>query len=540
MVSFIIGLVCLLVGYLLYGKLAEKVFHTQSEAKTPAVRINDGVDFVPMSTWRCILVEFLNIAGTGPIFGAITGAYFGPAAYGWIVFGCIFAGAVHDFLVGMMSTRNDGATIDTLTGRYLGRAPLYIMRVFTVVLLLFVGVVFVTTPAQVIQTLAERVGNTNGKMVFTIALVIIFVYYIAATLFPINVLIGNIYPIFGAALIIMGAGLFVMMFVTGEARQIPELWNNLHGMNPGVYKAGIDGAAATWTPTIMTKHVFPFLFITIACGAVSGFHATQAPLMSRCIKNESEGRKVFYGAMILEGVIAMIWASVAMSHFHGVVDANGIVDPIKSLTAAGSAAKVVTNSSVDLMGVFGGILAVLGVVACPITSGDTAFRSCRLTLAGALGYDQKPIKNRLLVAIPMFAVGVLLVLFMNASTANFNIIWRYFSFSNQALATIALWVAAAYLAKTAKKWIIALVPAAFMTVVVTSYFLTANECVGPLITAATGNPDTTYMIGICTGIVLMVVLVAMFIPMVAIRERGTIREVLNADGKLLEEDVARA
>jgi carbon starvation protein CstA len=256
--------------------------------------------------------------------------------------------------------------------------------------------------------------------------------------------------------------------------------------------------------------------------------------MSRCVQNEREGRKVFYGAMILEGVIAMIWASVAMAHFHSVVDANGVVDPIKSLTAAGSAAKVVTNSSVDLMGVVGGILAVLGVVACPITSGDTAFRSCRLTLAGALNFDQKPIAKRLTIAIPMFIVGVLLVIFMNSSTANFNIIWRYFSFSNQALATIALWVGAAYLAKTGKKWLLALVPAAFMTVVCTTYFLTANECVGPLITRATGNPDVTYTIGLTIGLVLMVVLVALFIPLIAVKQKGTIRESLGKDGHLVE------
>jgi carbon starvation protein CstA len=372
-----------------------------------------------------------------------------------------------------------------------------------------------------------------------VALVIIFLYYIAATLFPINVLIGNIYPVFGAALIIMGVGLFIMMFVTGDAKQIPEFWNHLYDMNPGKLIKGADPTlAASWAPNIMTKHIFPFLFITIACGAVSGFHATQAPLMSRCVKSESEGRKVFYGAMILEGVIAMIWASVAMSFYHGVVDANGVVEPIKSLVASGdSAAQVVAHSSLKMMGIVGGILAVLGVVACPITSGDTAFRSCRLTLAGALKFDQKPIKNRLIIAVPMFFIGLLMVLFMNKSNENFQIIWRYFSFSNQALATIALWVAAAYLAKTGKKWLMALVPAAFMTVVCVTYFLTANECVGPLITKATGNPDLTYTIGLSIGLILMVVLVALFIPLIAVREKGTIKEILGKDGHLTEKHI---
>jgi carbon starvation protein CstA len=315
----------------------------------------------------------------------------------------------------------------------------------------------------------------------------------------------------------------ITLFTSGEIHQVPELFNHPYDMNPGSYSGSPDGAAVAWTPNSMTRHIFPFLFITIACGAVSGFHATQAPLMSRCIKNEKEGRKVFYGAMILEGVVAMIWATVAMAHFHGITDANGVVDPIKSLTAAGSPAVVVVKSSTDLMGWVGGFLAVLGVVACPITSGDTAFRSCRLSIADSLRYDQRPMKNRLFIAVPLFAVGILLVLYMNRDTESFNIIWRYFSFTNQALAAIALWVASAYLAKSGNKgyWV-SLIPACFMTVVCTTYFLTAKECLGPLITAATGNPDTTYTIGLSIGIVFMLACFAYYIPCIARKQFGTI------------------
>jgi carbon starvation protein CstA len=291
-----------------------------------------------------------------------------------------------------------------------------------------------------------------------------------------------------------------MLFVTGEIANVPEF--AFQNLNPNAGKS------------IMAAHIFQFLFITIACGAISGFHATQSPLMARCLKNESEGRRVFYGAMILEGIVAMIWAAVAMAHFGGQ----------EGLAAAGSAAVIVKKSSVDLMGVFGGALAVLGVVACPITSGDTAFRSTRLTIADALKIDQKPIKNRFVISIPLFIVGILLVLFMNASTANFNIIWRYFSWSNQTLATIALWAASAYLAKTGKNYWITLIPATFMTAVVTSYFFGANECLGPAITAATGNANTTYSIAITVGIALAVVLFALFVPLIGVKQKNTLKD----------------
>ncbi|MDR0746783.1 MAG: carbon starvation protein A [Helicobacteraceae bacterium] len=490
MVSFLIGIAALIGGYFVYGKVVERVFKVEPNRQTPAIRINDGVDFVAIPTWRAVLIQFLNIAGTGPIFGAIAGALWGPAAFAWIVFGCIFAGATHDYFCGMLSLRNDGTSIAELVGKYLGENSKYIMRVFSVVLLIFVGVVFVYTPAQVLNVLIDP----NNESIFTIALIIIMVYYICATILPIDKLIGRIYPIFGAALLIMSVGISVMLFATGEIATVPEFaFKNLHP----------DGSA-----------LFPFLFISIACGAISGFHATQSPLMARCIKNETDGRKVFYGAMILEGIVAMIWAAAAMGHFGSQ----------EGLAAAGSAATVVANVSVDLMGVVGGALAVLGVVACPITSGDTAFRSARLTIADALRFDQKPVKNRFIVALPLFAIGIALVFWSQISADNFAVVWRYFAWSNQTLATIALWAISAYLAKTDKNYWIALIPAAFMTVVVTSYIVTAGEGFGPLIASAAGSASAPYALGITAGLLLSAALSALFLLLIAAKQRGTMSD----------------
>ncbi|MCL1815570.1 MAG: carbon starvation protein A [Treponema sp.] len=501
MISFIVGIIALILGYVVYSKIAEKIFVIKPELQTPAIRINDGVDFVAMPKWKTLLIQLLNIAGTGPIFGAIAGSLFGPAAFVWIVFGCIFAGAVHDFMVGMLSVRQNGGNISEIVGKYLGKGPLYIMRVFSTVLLIFVGVVFVTTPAQVLRTLYEHAKDLpagSSMNFYYIIIAIIIGYYILATMLPIDKLIGKIYPVFGACLLIMAIGITFMMFFTGEISSIPEF--AFANMRPDK------------TTNIMGR-IFPFLFITIACGAISGFHATQSPLMARCITNEKEGRLVFYGAMILEGVIAMIWAAVTMAHFNFVGIETAVAAPV-----------VVTRSSIDYMGWIGGALAIFGVVACPITSGDTAFRSARLTIADALKYDQKPVKNRLTVAIPLFAAGVLLVLFSLSSTKNFNIIWRYFSWSNQTLATIGLWAASAYLAKTGKLYWLTLLPAAFMTVVVTSYFFTSNECLGPLMTGITGNADITYVTGIIIGLVLSTVLLALFVPFIGIKQKGIIKE----------------
>ncbi|MDR2552324.1 MAG: carbon starvation protein A [Treponema sp.] len=494
MISFIIGVAALILGYLVYGKIAEKIFVVKPGAKTPALRLSDGVDFVPMDWKKTVLIQLLNIAGTGPIFGAIAGALFGPAAFAWIVFGCIFAGAVHDYFCGMLSVRHDGASISEIVGKYLGRGPLYIMRVFSVVLLIFVGVVFVTTPAQVLRTMFAPESVTF----YYIVLAAIIAYYILATLLPIDKLIGRIYPVFGACLLIMAVGLTVMMFVSGEITRIPEF--SLVNLRPD-------------KGSNIMAHIFPFLFITIACGAISGFHATQSPMMARCLKNEAEGRKVFYLAMILEGIIAMIWAAVTMAHFNVVGAETAVAAPV-----------IVTKSSTDYMGLVGGILAVFGVVACPITSGDTAFRSARLTIADGLKFDQRPIKNRLAVALPLFAVGILLVLFSLSSTKNFNIIWRYFAWSNQTLATIGLWAASAYLAKTGKNYWITLVPAAFMTVVVTSYFFTANECLGPLVTGITGSANATYTVGIVIGLALSLLLLLLFVPLIGVKQKNSVKD----------------
>ncbi|MFP3089002.1 carbon starvation protein A [Treponema sp. TIM-1] len=481
MISFIVGVIALILGYVVYGKIVEKIFVINPNSKTPAGRINDGVDFVEIPTWKAVLIQFLNIAGTGPIFGAIAGALWGPAAFVWIVLGCIFAGAVHDYFSGMLSLRNEGSTIAEIVGKYLGDIPRWIMRVFSIVLLILVGVVFVTTPAQVLDSLIPHAEGS--RIVYVISLTVIILYYIIATILPIDKVIGRLYPIFGAALLIMGVGITIMLFVTGEVATIPEFtFKNLH-------------------PNAM--HIFPFLCISIACGAISGFHATQSPLMARCIKSEKDGRIVFYGAMIIEGVVAMIWAAAAMAHFGGQ----------EGLAAAGAAAVVVKKVSIDLMGPIGGVLAVLGVVACPVTSGDTAFRSARLAIADISKFDQKPIKNRFLIAVPLFFVGILLVLFAIGSTANFNMIWRYFAWSNQTLATIALWAASAYLAKTGKLFWITTIPATFMTVVVTSYILIAPE-----------GFRLPYMVGIVTGLVVAAVVFGLFISLIAVKQKNTLKE----------------
>lgn len=454
MISFIGSLIALVVGYMIYGKFVEKVFGVDEKIQTPAVRLADGVDYVEMDWKKTFLIQFLNIAGLGPIFGAIQGALWGPAAFIWIVFGCIFAGAVHDFLSGMLSVRHDGATIGEIVGIYLGDKAKNIMRVFSVVLLVLVGVVFVTGPADILKNM------TGVKSIVWVGIII--VYYMAATVLPVDKLIGKIYPIFGACLLIMGIGIGASLIINGY--DIPEIaFVNLHPKNASI---------------------FPFLCITIACGAISGFHATQSPLMARCIRSEKEGRKIFYGAMIAEGVIALIWAAAAMSFFGGT----------EGLIKAGTPGVIVSVISNSMLGKVGGALAILGVVACPITSGDTAFRSARLAIADALNYKQGPIKNRFIVAIPLFAIGVALCF------VNFTIIWRYFAWSNQTLATIALWTGAVYLAKEGKLHWIATIPATYMTVVVTSYILIAPE--------GFRLPE---MVGNVSGIVLAVILFSAFI-----------------------------
>ncbi|MGL1891857.1 MAG: carbon starvation protein A [Spirochaetaceae bacterium] len=457
MISFIISLVVLVLGYFTYGKVVDKVFGSDPNRETPAHRLNDGVDYVPLKWYKIYLIQFLNIAGLGPIFGAVMGALYGPAAFLWIVFGTIFAGGVHDYFSGMLSVRHDGKSIPEIVGIYLGDKMKMVMRVFSVLLLILVGTVFIAGPAGLLANLGMT-GIFANKW-FWLALII--VYYFIATILPVDKLIGKIYPIFGAVLLIMAVGICGAL-IFGKM-PIPEIsLTNLHPKE---------------------LPMWPMLFITIACGAISGFHSTQSPLMARCLPNEKYGRTVFYGAMIGEGIVALIWAAAAMTFFDGGI--SGLAETI----SAGGAGLVVNKISLGLLGSVGGVLAILGVIACPITSGDTAFRSVRLTIADALGLKQEGIKNRLLLALPVFAIGLAL------NFIDFSIIWRYFAWSNQTLATIVLWTTASYLSiKNRNHWI-ATIPATFMTAVVTTYIIIAKEGLG-LSTAI------AYPVGLVTAIVL--------------------------------------
>lgn len=443
MISLLISFAVLLVGFIVYGRVTEKIF-SPDDRKTPAIAINDGVDCVPMKTWKAFLVQLLNIAGTGPIFGALMGAVFGPVVFLWIVFGSILGGAVHDYMSGMISSRHKGASIAELSGTCLGKAAKWIMRVFSVVLLVLCGTVFVTSPAGLLDKL------TPDWMNGTFWSVVILVYYLLATLLPIDKLIGKLYPIFGVLLIVMAAAVIGGIIFSGGKYTIPEI--SLENLHP-------EG-----TP------IWPYMFITVACGAVSGFHATQSPMIAKCIKTEKVGRKIFYGAMISESVIALVWAAAGVA-FYGTTQ-------LLNEALAGGASNVVYEISTGVLGVFGGVLAVAGVVVCPITSGDTAFRSARLILAETFHLEQKKIKNRLLITVPLLVTGGLLTWFAIANANGFQIIWRYFSWSNQTLAMIALWVATAYLLKKGKYRFGSLLtafPAAFMSAVSLTYIMMASE-----------------------------------------------------------------
>ena len=447
MVSFLLSILALVLGYLLYGAFVERVFGPDPARKTPALTRADGVDYVQMPSWKVFMIQFLNIAGTGPIFGAIMGAKFGPASYLWIVFGCIFAGAVHDYLSGMLSVRHDGASLPQLVGTYLGRGTRAVMLVFSVLLLLLVGAVFVYSPAIILGGLAGD-GSAKSMMLWV---VVIFAYYIIATMLPVDKIIGKIYPLFAFSLLFMAVSLFVGLLVRWPS--IPELWNGIGNMGPSV---GVQG-----------QPIFPCLFITIACGAISGFHATQSPMMARCIKSEKMGRPIFYGAMITEGLVALVWAAVS-SYFFFDGDAAQVGS---DLTAA--APTVVTKVSRAWLGVLGGILAVLGVVAAPITSGDTALRSARLIIAETFKYDQRSIGSRLVISVPIFLVTALLLWFNISDQDGFNTIWRYFGWANQTLAVFTLWTITVFLSRrrAGLRYLVGLVPAAFMTAVCLTFIL---------------------------------------------------------------------
>ena len=457
MITFVLSLVALVCGYFLYGRFVEKVFGPD-DRPTPAIAKADGVDFMVLPSWKIFMIQFLNIAGTGPIFGAIMGAQFGPAAYLWIVLGCIFAGATHDYLSGMLSIRNGGANLPEIIGKYLGKEPKQAMLIFSVFLLMMVGTVFVYSPAKILGDMWEPSFTVDTMGQYSFWIVIIFVYYIIATMMPIDKIIGKIYPLFAFSLLFMAVALLVVLFV--KMPDVPELWE------------GVGEASLT------TKNIFPCLFITIACGAISGFHATQSPLMARCLKSEKMGRPIFYGAMITEGLVALIWATVAMYFFYDqpqagylateggrVVAENGSISPVKD------APTIVNLISRDWLGTIGGILALLGVVAAPITSGDTALRSARLIIADFVKMEQRTIRKRLYICIPLFAAVIALLLWQMSDAEGFNKIWSWFGWSNQTLSVFTLWAITVYLVQQRKNYYITLIPALFMTTVCVTYLL---------------------------------------------------------------------
>ena len=442
MVTFSAALLLLIVGYIVYGGFVNRIFAPDPKRTTPAVAMEDGVDYMPLPTWKIFMIQFLNIAGLGPIFGAIMGAQFGTASYLWIVIGTLLAGAVHDFFAGCLSIRNNGANLPELIGKYLGTSAKTVMNVLAIVLMVLVGAVFVSGPAELLAGMTPDALNVNFWIV------VIFLYYILATLLPIDQIIGRIYPVFAIALLFMAVGVLVMLYVKWPA--LPEMWQGF-------------GTKYDKSP------IFPMMFVSIACGAISGFHATQSPLMARCMKNEKHCRPIFYGAMVTEGIVALIWAAAATWFFgeHGTVDAaTGI--PY-------SGAKVATMISKEWLGTIGGVVAILGIVAAPITSGDTALRSARLIIADFLHMEQKSIRRRLMICIPLFLVTAATLVYSLADADGFKIIWRYFAWCNQTLSVFTLWAITVYLVQEKKPYIITLIPALFMTCVSVTYICIAPE-----------------------------------------------------------------
>ncbi len=447
MVSIVISLAVLLIGFALYSRVVDKIFGPD-DRETPAIAINDGVDCIPMKPWRSLLVQLLNIAGTGPIFGAIMGACFGPVVFLWIVLGGLFGGVVHDYMSGMISSRHKGESIAELSGAYLGKGALWLMRIVSVLLLTLTCTVFASSPAALIAQLTPK------GLDLTFWVVVILAYYVLATILPIDKIIGRIYPIFGVLLIMMAVSIFGGLIVGGY--KIPEI--SLRNLHP-------DGLP-----------VWPFMFVTVACGAISGFHATQSPMVAKCITREKQGRMVFGGAMMIESIIAMVWAAAGVA-FYGATDVLS-----KTIGGMGQSGAVYEISQ-GLLGTTGGILAIVGVIVCPITSGDTSLRSARLILAEMFHLDQKSIKNRLVITLPMLViVGVL-------TQVDFSVIWRYFGWTNQTLAMVSLWVATSYLIKNSRYRFGSLVtalPAAFMSAVSMTYLLMAKE--GFSLPASVGYP----------------------------------------------------
>ncbi|MCH5217298.1 MAG: carbon starvation protein A [Muribaculaceae bacterium] len=472
MISFSIALAVLIVGYFLYSKVVERVFGADYKRPTPVQTMADGVDYVALPSWKIFLIQFLNIAGLGPIFGAIMGIMFGPAAFLWIVFGTIFAGAVHDYLSGMLSLRRGGASLPEIVGQELGGKVKNAMRVFSLLLMILVGAVFVYNPADLLAML------TPEGLDRTFWVVLIFVYYMLATLLPIDKLIGKLYPLFGIALLFMAVGIMVMLYVHGA--DMPEMWTEFYN-----HKADPEA-----------NPIFPMMFVSIACGAISGFHATQSPMMARCLKTEKHARPIFYGAMAAEGVVALIWAAAAITFTRG-------YDGLQDFLGGGSPAVLVDSLSRSWLGTFGGILAVLGVIAAPITSGDTALRSARLIAADFMGMKQKKITSRLMVSVPLFVVCFIIMLLP------YDALWRYFAWCNQVLAVFTLWTLTVYLARKEKAYIITLIPALFMTAVTVTYIVFAPEGIG-IITDALAGVRISYELSVAVGLGVTAVFAYLF------------------------------
>lgn len=476
MITFILSIILLLAGYFVYGRFVERFIGADPSRKTPAYELQDGVDFQPMPTWKVFVIQFLNIAGLGPIFGAIMGAAYGPASYLWIVLGCIFMGAVHDFFAGMMSLRNEGANMPGITGKYLGKGMKGLMNVVVAFLLLAVGVSFVTGPADLIASLT---GVSKE-----IWLYVIFAYYLLATLLPIDKIIGTVYPYMGAALLFMALGVGVML-IAGDINGSHEMIE----LTPAALK--------NWHSDPQNNIMIPMLFIVVSCGAISGFHSTQSPLMARCLKNEKYARPVFYGSMIAEGIVAMVWATAAMAYFGGPEGLNNAMTD--GIMVDGVLTKITPAIAVDLickswLGKVGAVIAVIGVVVCPITSGDTAFRSLRLTIADFLKADQKPVFKRFFICIPIF------VLAFFCCKMDFSTVWKYVGIFNQVLATIVLWTSAAYLVDRKKPHWMCSIPAALLTFVCVSYFIMAPNSTGGLHLA----PVIGYIAGAAVALGIMI------------------------------------
>ena len=452
MITFAICLAVLVASYFLYGGLLSRIAKLDKSADVPSKSMYDGVDYMPLPRWRIFLIQLLNIAGTGPIFGAILGACYGPVAFLWITLGGIFMGAMHDFFAGVISMRHGGKSLPETIGIYLGGGMRKFALVVIPILMVLVGGVFIVTPSKILTSMTD--------IPYLAWVAIIIVYYFVATVMPVDKIIGKIYPLFGGALIFMALAMFGVLLFGGY--EMPEL-TSLGNMHYNAEKLPI----------------VPTLFISIACGAISGFHATQSPLMARCVTSETQTRPIFFGAMIAESIIALIWAAVAMAFFGGVEGLNGWMSENGS-----DAGLAVSTISVTTLGVAGSLLALLGVVAAPITSGDTAFRSARLIVADMLKFDQRPIWKRLVVSIPLFAVGI------GIAFIDFDVIWRYFAWSNQALSVLTLWMITAWLMRRGGcVALLAMIPAVIMTYICSTFVFVSDQFVGM------GSVDAAYIYG---------------------------------------------